>query len=84
MFLCSTNLEQRVEENLCERLRHSEVAVAGADLKRGLQTLDGHCSDRIMLMREATSARILAAKQIGLSVNSIIMVSQNLAAQSRV
>ncbi len=45
MFLSSTHLEQGVEEYLCEWLRHSEVAVTGADLKGGLQTLYRNCSD---------------------------------------
>lgn len=39
----SAHLQQRVQEYLRERLRHSKVAVAGADLKGGLQTLDRNC-----------------------------------------
>lgn len=38
-----THLQEGVEEYLCERLRHGEMAVAGADLKGRLQTLYGNC-----------------------------------------
>lgn len=42
----SAHLEQGVEEYLCQRLWHSKMAVTGADLKGGLQTLNGNCRDR--------------------------------------
>lgn len=40
-----THLQERVKEYLCQRLRHGEMAVAGADLKGRLQTLYGNCND---------------------------------------
>lgn len=42
--LISTHLEKGIQEYLSQRLWHSKMAaVAGADLKGGLQTLYGNC-----------------------------------------
>lgn len=38
-----THLQEGVEEDLFERLRRGQVAVAGSDLKGRLQALDRHC-----------------------------------------
>lgn len=55
----SAHLEQGIEEYLRQRLRHSKMAVAGADLEGGLQTLYRNCGDRIMLMRYIIICEIL-------------------------
>lgn len=53
--LFSTHLEQGIQEYLSQRLWNSKMAVAGADLKGGLQTLYRNCSggseeyDKILL-----------------------------------
>lgn len=38
-----SHLQEGVEENLGQRLRHGEVTVAGADFKSRLQTLNSDC-----------------------------------------
>lgn len=60
--LCRTHLEQGVEEYLCQRLWHSQVAVTGADLKGRLQTLYRYCRGASVKYDRVVDYRTLVIK----------------------